>query len=65
MSIVTGMVSVPFSLTLANALSPMRFKLACKKVADMVVSENAVRESNAYALISTILYAFAEFPLPL
>lgn len=63
---VAGMVSVPLNLTLANARVPMRFKLAGKKVEVMVVWANAVvMESNAFALISTILKALAGVPPPL
>ena len=60
-----GIVNEPFSLTPANARSPMRFKLAGKKAGVMVVSANAVRESNANALISTTLNALTAFPFPL
>ena len=60
-----GTVSVPLSLTPAKARSPMRFKLAGKKVAVTVVSANAVSESNALAPISTTLNALAGTPLPL
>lgn len=49
-----GIVSVPLSLTFANAFSPMLFRVAGKKVEVKVVSENEVRESNANALISTM-----------
>jgi hypothetical protein len=52
---VAGIVSVPLSLTFANAFSPMRFKVAGKKVEVIVVSVNDVRESNANALISTMV----------
>ena len=61
----TGIVSVPFSLTPAKARSRMRFKLAGKKAAVTVVSANAASESNAFAAISTILKALAGTPLPL
>jgi len=62
---VAGIVNEPFNLTPANARSPMRFKLAGKKVGVMVVSANAVRESNANSLISTTLNALAAVPFPL
>ena len=62
---VAGTVSVPLSLTPANARSPMRFKLAGKKAEVSVVWENAASESNAFAAISTTLNALAGTPLPL
>jgi hypothetical protein len=62
---VAGIVRVPLSFTPENARSPIRFILEPKKVALNVVSLNAVLESNADAMISTTLWALAEFPLPL
>lgn len=59
------MVSVPLNLTLANARSPMRFKFAGKNTDVNVVVVKAVSESNAFAPISTTLYALAGTPFPL
>jgi hypothetical protein len=59
------MVSVPLNFTLANARSPIRFRLAGKKVEVSVVSANKVGKSNAFSEISTILKALSAFPFPL
>lgn len=52
---VVGIVSVPLSLTFANAFSPIRFNVDGKKVEVKIVSVNDVKESNAKGLISTIV----------